>query len=98
MLTWLAAWLLTKQLPGKLATLAVCHRAAAAWGRLLAGQAAATEDLLFPDRKIKIPGENMPILQKELFLVESCSDQARLTRAPSCPAGRTLWPGLNVQA
>lgn len=51
--------------------------AAAAWDGLLAGQAAATEELLFPDRKIKIPGENMPILQKELFLVKSLSDQPR---------------------
>lgn len=79
--TWLlgelAAWLLTKRLPREPAALAVCHGAAAAWGRLLAGQSAATEELLFPDRKIKIPGENMPILQKELFLVESGSDQAR---------------------
>ena len=80
LLTWLlgelAAWLLTKRLPGELAALAVCHGAAAAWGRLLPGQATATEELLFPDRNIKIPGENMLILQKELFLVESRSDRA----------------------
>lgn len=80
LLTWLlgelAAWHLTKWLPRELAALAVCHGAAAAWSRLLAGQAAATEELLFPNRKIKIPGENMPILQKELFLVQSRSGQA----------------------
>lgn len=72
----LAAWLLTKQCPGEPAALAVCHGAVVAWGRLLAGQAAATQELLFPDKKIKIPGENMPILQKELFLGESHSNQA----------------------
>lgn len=49
-----------------------------AWDRLLARQAAVPEELLFPDRKIKIPGENMPILQKELFLVKGFSDQPQL--------------------
>lgn len=80
-LTWLlrdlTAWLLTKQLLREPAVLAACHGAAAAWDRLLAGQATATQELLFPDRKIKIPGQNMPILQKELFLVKSLSDQPR---------------------
>lgn len=66
---------MTKQLPGELA---VCHGAAMAWGRLLTGQKAATEELLFPDRKIKIPGEIMPIPQKELFLVKG-----RLTKCMS---------------
>lgn len=78
-LTWLlrdlAAWLLTKRLLREPAALAACHGAAAAWDRLRAAQAAATEELLFPDRKIKIPGENMPILQKELFLVKSVYGQ-----------------------
>lgn len=79
LLTWLlrdlAAWLLLKRLLREPAALAVCYGAAAAWDRLLAAQAAATEELLFPDRKIKIPGENMPILQKELFLVKSLYDR-----------------------
>lgn len=63
--------------PDQALALAACHRGCPAWDRLLAGQAAATEELLFPDREIKIPGENMPILQKELFLVKSLSEQPR---------------------
>lgn len=79
----LAGWLLTKQCPGEPAALAVCHGAVVAWGRLLAVQVAA-EELLFLDRKIKIPGENMPILQKELFLGEGRSSQAHFWLAHPC--------------
>lgn len=61
LLTWLlrelAAWLPTKQLPWEPGALAACHRAAAARGRPSPGSLAAAEELLFPERKIEIPGE-----------------------------------------
>lgn len=56
---------------------------------------ASTEELLFPDRKIKIPGENILIWQKKkLLLAESHWTGLFLTRAPFCPAGRA--PRLDV--
>jgi len=64
--------------------LAACHRAAAA------------EKLLFPDRKIKIPGENMPILQKEIFSGRESRDSDLHSLLP-CRQNAVAWakrPGL----
>lgn len=71
LLTWLlrdlAAWLLPKRLLREPAALAACHGAAAAWDRLLAAQAAATEELLFPDRKLKFLRKTCRFCRKRSF-------------------------------